>query len=582
MSGPKNSSSAQAPSTSGPTRIPEEVGIGVAIAVGLGLVWWWGGGQQVVNAKLVMLEADLRAWVPRLITAGVVLATLAGAIVFLRVSRWAQRRIARRILHVFEEMRITTRKGEAPKLKAFRRRGRWVYELAFQMPATVSSRLMAQIQPNLQEYLDIGVKVWADRGLMWLRVGTHRMPELIEYREFRQEVEREQGELPVAVGVSREGPLVVDLAEVPHLLVGGTTGGGKSVFLNNLILTLVGALSPERLGLVLIDLKGGLEFWRYRDLPHLLCPVVCDVRAVVQALGSVLDELDRRYPAFREAGCEQLGAWNRLHPDRQLPYIVLVVDELAEVTAKGSTDAEEQARRKQVVAALGTIGRMGRALGIHLVLCTQRPDAEVLPGQIKGQMGATIAFRARDMIQSEVLLGQGDVTAAMLPQEAKGRAYFKGSEEGVMVQTPLVRPPDAEVIVRRIVSELGDRNASTARWPALVPAPAEVAERASAKPLPRENDRPPEQPRKLPRPYDVSRLRVGIDYEIELRDGRRVRGTVRDTAYPQGQGGANADGQHPLRLQDQGRDQWLSFYEIAGVRRCAPVLAAKNEEERTG
>ncbi|MGH8328044.1 MAG: FtsK/SpoIIIE domain-containing protein, partial [Steroidobacteraceae bacterium] len=169
----------------------------------------------------------------------------------------------------------------------------------------------------------------------------------------------------------------------------------------------------------------------------------------------VAAELERRYPIFREDGAEQLKSWNRMHPDRRQPYIVVIVDERAEATVKaGSADQEEQLRRKQTVALLSTVGRMGRALGIHLVLCTQRPDADVLPGQIKGQMGATIAFRARDFVQSEVLLGQGDMTAAMLPQEAKGRAYYKGSEEGVMVQTPLVTPEEAEAVVRRIVAEV--------------------------------------------------------------------------------------------------------------------------------
>ncbi|MDR3080284.1 MAG: hypothetical protein LBV60_05020 [Streptomyces sp.] len=568
------------PAREAESKLPEEVGGAIAIVALVAYAFWrWGHGRQL-EAKLVALRHHVLGVLPELIAIAFLVLIVASIVGLLLIRHVWKHRLVRRVLSVFADIGIKTRTGDPPKLKVYRSPSRWVHEMAFRMPPSVSSTLMSRIQPNLQEHLDAGVKVWSDRGLIWLRIGTHQMPRLLRCDELRREGTGTDAELPVAVGVSREGPMTVDLAEIPHLLVGGTTGGGKSVFLNNLITGLITALPPARLRLVLIDLKGGLEFWRYREVPHLLCPVARDVREVMGALRAVLTEFDRRYPTFLDAGCEQLKAWNATRPDEQLPYLILVVDELAEATAKGSPDAEEQAMRKKVVAALGTIGRMGRALGIHMVLCTQRPDVDVLPGQIKGVMGATIAFRARDAIQSEVLLGQGDVSAAMLPKDAKGRAYYKGAEEGVMVQTPLVTPDEVDVVARRIVEQTRSTGAGSGET---VQASPDVSARSDGSPVRTisvpTNDRAAENPQPKPRkPWPTDRLHIGWTYLIELSDGRSVKGSVRDTAYPQGKGGANADGEHTFWISDGDRDWWLSPFEVSAARRCPPGQLEQEEK----
>ncbi|MGH7922923.1 MAG: hypothetical protein ACREQM_23700, partial [Candidatus Dormibacteraceae bacterium] len=175
LTAPSQKSQQSSSGSGGATKVGEESALAIAVVIGLGFVWWrWGGGELIVEQRLGLLGADAHATLPKLVAVVTLLVLLAIGLAVLLIRRWARRRIARRVLKVFHEMKIATRKGEPPKLKVFRRRSRWVYEMAFRMPPTVSSRLMAQIQPNLQESLDCGVKVWADKGLMWFRIGSHK------------------------------------------------------------------------------------------------------------------------------------------------------------------------------------------------------------------------------------------------------------------------------------------------------------------------------------------------------------------------------------------------------------------------
>ena len=141
------------------------------------------------------------------------------------------------------------------------------------------------------------------------------------------------GRLPVGIGESREGPLWVDLAELPHLLVGGHTGSGKSVFLRQLLTGLLLLLGPGRLQLALVDLKGGTELNLFERLPHLMAPVARDQESCLELFQMVTVELHRRQALLDRAGLEDIERWNAVHPDEPLPYILVVVDEVAELSA---------------------------------------------------------------------------------------------------------------------------------------------------------------------------------------------------------------------------------------------------------
>ncbi len=141
------------------------------------------------------------------------------------------------------------------------------------------------------------------------------------------------GRLPVGIGESREGPLWVDLAELPHLLVGGHTGSGKSVFLRQLLTGLLLLLGPGRLRLALVDLKGGTELNLFERLPHLMAPVARDQESCLELFQMVTVELHRRQALLDRAGLEDIERWNAVHPDEPLPYILVVVDEVAELSA---------------------------------------------------------------------------------------------------------------------------------------------------------------------------------------------------------------------------------------------------------
>ncbi len=144
---------------------------------------------------------------------------------------------------------------------------------------------------------------------------------------------RDVGRLPVGIGESREGPLWVDLAELPHLLVGGHTGSGKSVFLRQMLTGLLLLLGPGRLRLALVDLKGGTELNLFERLPHLMAPVARDQESCLELFQMVTVELQRRQALLDRAGLEDIERWNAVHPDEPLPYILVVVDEVAELSA---------------------------------------------------------------------------------------------------------------------------------------------------------------------------------------------------------------------------------------------------------
>lgn len=200
----------------------------------------------------------------------------------------------------------------------------------------------------------------------------------------------------------------VDLKKMPHLLIAGATGSGKSVCINSMIISLLYQNSPDDLRLILVDPKR-VEFTHYNGIPHLLCPVVFDVDKTVSALRWAVSEMDRRFRVLQETGRRNIEAYNEKPQNGKMPYIVIFIDELADLMAQAGNEVE---------AAIVRLAQMARAVGIHLVVATQRPSVDVITGLIKANITNRIAFAVASQIDSrtildasgaEKLLGNGDM-----------------------------------------------------------------------------------------------------------------------------------------------------------------------------
>ena len=228
--------------------------------------------------------------------------------------------------------------------------------------------------------------------------------ESAEYQNLRRE-----SDLPVALGKGTGGEnLTLDLAKMPHLLIAGATGSGKSVALNAIVAGLLMERSPAELRMLLVDPKR-VELTPYNGIPHLLCPVIVEVDEVVGMLKGVINEMMHRYRQMEEVGVRNIEAYNKRMRDDKMPFILVVVDELADLMMTAAFDVEQ---------SLCRLAQLGRATGIHLILATQRPSVDVVTGLIKANFPSRISFGVTSHIDSrtildtngaEKLLGKGDM-----------------------------------------------------------------------------------------------------------------------------------------------------------------------------
>ena len=231
-------------------------------------------------------------------------------------------------------------------------------------------------------------------------------------------MQKSKSKLVISMGLDVSGnPIIADIAKMPHVLVAGTTGSGKSVLVNSFICSLLFRASPQEVKLILIDPKR-VEFTSFNGIPHLLTPVIVEVEKILSALKWAMGEMDRRYRLFAERGVRNIESYNELSGFQALPYIVIVVDELADLMMFAPVEVED---------AIARIAQMARATGIHLVIATQRPSVNVITGLIKANIPARIAFNVSSMIDSRViidspgaekLLGRGDMLY-IPPDQAK-------------------------------------------------------------------------------------------------------------------------------------------------------------------
>ena len=217
-----------------------------------------------------------------------------------------------------------------------------------------------------------------------------------------------KGALPVALGQDTGGnPVVVDLAALPHFLIAGATGSGKSVCINSIVVSLLLTRPPDQLRILMVDPKR-VELTPFNGVPHLMAPVIVEVDEVNAALRALMREMMRRYQLMEESGTRNIDGYNSKASER-LPYLLLVVDELADLMMSGGFEVEQNLVR---------LAQLGRATGIHLLLATQRPSVNVVTGLLKANIPARVAFAVASQIDSRVildtvgaekLLGQGDM-----------------------------------------------------------------------------------------------------------------------------------------------------------------------------
>ncbi len=232
-----------------------------------------------------------------------------------------------------------------------------------------------------------------------------------EYRKLRKDAD-----LPVALGKGTGGEnIALDLAKMPHLLIAGATGAGKSVALNAIVAGLLMERSPAELRMLLVDPKR-VELTPYNGIPHLLCPVIVEVDEVVGMLKGVINEMMNRYRLMEDLGVRNIEAYNKRVRDDKMPFLLVVVDELADLMMTAAFDVEQ---------SLCRLAQLGRATGIHLILATQRPSVDVVTGLIKANFPSRVSFGVTSHIDSrtildtngaEKLLGKGDML--YLPRDA--------------------------------------------------------------------------------------------------------------------------------------------------------------------
>ena len=239
--------------------------------------------------------------------------------------------------------------------------------------------------------------------------------------------------LPIALGKNISGiPLVGDLASMPHLLIAGTTGSGKSVCINTIILSLLYRHTPDKCKFILIDPKM-LELSTYEGIPHLLCPVITEAKKAASVLGWVVKEMENRYRLMTKEGVRNIDSYNAKHT-LSMPYIVVVVDEMSDLMLVAGKEIENYIQK---------LSQMARAAGIHIIMATQRPSVDVITGTIKANFPTRISFQVTSKIDSRTILGEQGAEQLL----GKGdMLYMSSANRIVRIHAPFVADNEIEKV----------------------------------------------------------------------------------------------------------------------------------------
>ena len=255
------------------------------------------------------------------------------------------------------------------------------------------------------------------------------LSEILNNPDFR----KKDIKLPIALGKSISGnPIVGDLSSMPHLLIAGTTGSGKSVCINTIILSLLYRHTPDKCKFILIDPKM-LELSTYEGIPHLLCPVITEAKKAASVLGWVVKEMESRYRLMTKEGVRNIDGYNAKHK-LPMPYIVVVVDEMSDLMLVAGKEIENYIQK---------LSQMARAAGIHIIMATQRPSVDVITGTIKANFPTRISFQVTSKIDSRTILGEQGAEQLL----GKGdMLYMSSANRIVRIHAPFVSDNEIEKI----------------------------------------------------------------------------------------------------------------------------------------
>ena len=262
------------------------------------------------------------------------------------------------------------------------------------------------------------------------------LSEILSKPDFK----KKEIKLPIALGKNISGtPIISDLASMPHLLIAGTTGSGKSVCINTIILSLLYRHTPERCKFILIDPKM-LELSTYEGIPHLLCPVITEAKKAASVLGWVVKEMESRYRLMTKEGVRNIDSYNIKHK-LPMPYIVVVVDEMSDLMLVAGKEIENYIQK---------LSQMARAAGIHIIMATQRPSVDVITGTIKANFPTRISFQVTSKIDSRTILGEQGAEQLL----GKGDMLYMSSANKILrIHAPFVSDNEIEKINNFIRSQ---------------------------------------------------------------------------------------------------------------------------------
>ncbi len=260
--------------------------------------------------------------------------------------------------------------------------------------------------------------------------------EIISHKDFS----KKDIKLPIALGKNISGiPLIGDLSSMPHLLIAGTTGSGKSVCINTIILSLLYRHTPNKCKFILIDPKM-LELSTYEGIPHLLCPVITEAKKAASVLGWVVKEMESRYRLMTREGVRNIDGYNNKHK-LPMPYIIVIVDEMSDLMLVSGKEIENYIQK---------LSQMARAAGIHIIMATQRPSVDVITGTIKANFPTRISFQVTSKIDSRTILGEQGAEQLL----GKGdMLYMSSANKMVRIHAPYVSENEIEKINNYIRSQ---------------------------------------------------------------------------------------------------------------------------------
>ncbi|HOV34404.1 MAG TPA: DNA translocase FtsK 4TM domain-containing protein [Candidatus Dojkabacteria bacterium] len=269
-------------------------------------------------------------------------------------------------------------------------------------------------------------------------------------KKLRQEMKQDPNkyELPLILGKDITGKTIIkDLAKIPHLLVAGATGTGKSVAINSLLAGLLMTKTPDEVKFIMVDPKMGVEMGIYNGIPHLLNPVITDVSLTSNAFDWVIDEMMRRYRLLKQMHVKKLSEYNTKMGFTAMPYIVVVVDEMADLMLTSGIEVETKIQR---------LAQMGRAVGIHLILATQKPTVNVITGLIKSNIPGRMAFAVSTLIDSRVILDESGAETLL----GNGDMLYKDqtTPRALRIQGTYTTTEDTENIIQKIKEQITEED----------------------------------------------------------------------------------------------------------------------------